>query len=97
MWAQIDTILALEEVSLPMLVGEIDHRRLPGQTLAQALRLFAVMYFNDMKTLMTGLEHNPDGVMRVAEPQSRQPNFLIFVLNSFATNLLRGVEPERES
>jgi len=93
LWHQIDAILAIEQVRLPLLISEIDQRRLPGQTLAQALRLFLPMYFDGLKTMMADPHALQMMNPHVAENSSRYPNFLMYVLSTYATNLLRGAKP----
>lgn len=92
LWDQIDAILAMEQVPLPLLVSEIDQRRLPGQTLAQGLRLFLPMYFDGLKTVMADPQALQVMDPHISENAPRQPNFLMYVLSTYATNLLRGAK-----
>ncbi len=92
LWDQIDAILAMEQVPLPLLVSEIDQRRLPGQTLAQALRVFLPMYFDGLKTVMADPHALQMMNPHIAENAPRQPEFSMYVLSSYPTNLLRGAK-----
>lgn len=92
LWDQIDAILAMEQVPLPLVVSEIDQRRLPGQTQAQALRLFLPMFFDGLKTVMADPHDLQMMNPHISETSPRQPNFLMYVLSTFATNFLHGAK-----